>query len=129
VNELFFNKILWTDVAYFTHKSVQRPQQAPLGTEYSSFCLRTCVLSLYGHHRLICKRQGQCRESLSTDRLNILRYCDFLKPVLPWQLEDVHLAMRQWLWLQHDVAPAQYVEEIRQCLNATYPGRQVGLED
>jgi hypothetical protein len=64
--------------------------------------------------------------SLSADRLNTLRYWDFLATVLPWQLEGVPLAMRQRLRLQPYADPARYVEVICQCLKVTCPGRQIG---
>jgi hypothetical protein len=63
---------------------------------------------------------------LLPDRLTAQRYRDFLETVLPGLLEDVPLAVRQSLWFQHDGAPAHCGEDVRQWLNATYPGRRIG---
>jgi hypothetical protein len=57
------------------------------------------------------------------DRLTDQRYRDFLETVLSGLLEGVPLAVWQRLWFQHDGAPGHYGEDIRQWLNATYPGR------
>jgi hypothetical protein len=65
---------------------------------------------------------------LLPDRLTAQRSRDFLETVLPGLLEDVPLAVRQRLWFQHDGAPAHYGEDVRQCLNATYPRRWIGCE-
>jgi hypothetical protein len=63
---------------------------------------------------------------LLPDRLTAQQYSDILETVLPGLLEDVPLAVRQSLWFQHDGAPAHYEEDVRQWLNATYPGRWIG---
>jgi hypothetical protein len=62
---------------------------------------------------------------LLPDSLTVQRYCDFLETVLPGLLENVPLAVRQRLWFQHDGAPAHYEEDVRQWLNATFPGRWI----
>jgi hypothetical protein len=63
---------------------------------------------------------------LLPDRLTTQRYRDFLETVVPGLLEDVPLAVTQRLWFQHDRAPVHYGEDVRQWLNATYPGRWIG---
>jgi hypothetical protein len=62
---------------------------------------------------------------LLPDRLTANLYRDFLENVLPGLLEDVPLAVRQKLWFQHDGTPAHFGEDVRQWLNATYPGRWI----
>jgi hypothetical protein len=42
---------------------------------------------------------------LLPERLTAQRYRDFLETVLPGLLEDVPLAVKHWLWFQHDGAP------------------------
>jgi hypothetical protein len=51
------------------------------------------------------------------------RYCDFLETFLSGILEDLHVAVRQRSWFQHDRAPGHYGEDIRQRMNATYTER------
>jgi hypothetical protein len=63
---------------------------------------------------------------LLSDKLTAQRYRYFLETVLAGLLKDMPLAVRQRLWFQHDGAPAHYGEDIRQWLNATYPGRWIG---
>jgi hypothetical protein len=63
---------------------------------------------------------------LLPDRLTVQRYRDFLETVLPGLFEDVPLVVRQKLWFQHDGAPAHCGKDVRQWLNATYPGRWIG---
>jgi hypothetical protein len=49
----------------------------------------------------------------------------FFKPFYLGSAWVVLLAVEQ-LWFQHDGAPAQYGEDVRQWLIATYPGRWIG---
>jgi hypothetical protein len=53
-------------------------------------------------------------------------YRDFLDPVVPMLLDDVPEAVWQGLSFQQDGAPAHCGEDVRQWLNATYPGRWTG---
>jgi hypothetical protein len=55
--------------------------------------------------------------------LSAQRYRDLLETVLPRLLEDVPVAVRRRLCFQHDGAPEQYTKDVREWLNATYPGR------
>jgi hypothetical protein len=66
---------------------------------------------------------GPC---LLPDRLTAQRYRDFLETVLAGLLEDVPLAVSQRLWFQHNGAQTHYGDDVRQWLNATYPGRWIG---
>lgn len=60
------------------------------------------------------------------NRLNGVRYLDFLQNALPEYLEDIPLATRARMYFQQDGAPAHYVRPVTQYLNETYPGRWIG---
>jgi hypothetical protein len=65
-------------------------------------------------------------ETLSWGTVFYLTYGDFLETVGWGLLEDVPLAVRQWLWwFQHGGAAAYCGEGVRQWLNATYSGRWI----
>jgi hypothetical protein len=120
--------ILWTDEACFTREGV--------------FSIHSSHLWARDNPHAICERGYQARFSvrvwagivgdivvgpcLLSERLTAQRYREFLETVLPGLLEDVPLAVRQRLWFQHDGARAHYGEDVRQWLNATYPGRWIG---
>jgi hypothetical protein len=128
-DELFLHNILWTDEACFTREGVFNVHNSHLWKRDNPHAIR--------------ERGYQVRFSVSVwagivgvtvvgpyllpDRLTAQRYHGFLETVLPGLLEDVPLAVRQRLWFQHDRAPAHYGENARQWLNATYPGRWIGL--
>jgi hypothetical protein len=127
-DELFLHNILWTDEACFIREGV-------FNIHNSDFWARDNPHAIH-------ERGYQVRFSVSVwagtvgdivvgpyllpDRLTAQRYRDFLETVLLGLLEDVPLAVRQRLWFQHDGAPAHYGEDVRQWLNATYPGRWIG---
>jgi hypothetical protein len=52
-------------------------------------------------------------------------YLEFLQNELPEQLEDVPLATRIAMYLQHDGAP-HYTRLVVQHLNDTFPSRWIG---
>jgi hypothetical protein len=58
--------------------------------------------------------------------LNGRAYRIFLDEVLPLLLEDVPLAIRRRMWFQHDGAPAHFLNEVREDLNARFPHRWIG---
>ena len=59
-------------------------------------------------------------------RLNGHRYLRFLQRVLPELLEDVPLAVCERMWIQHDGAPPHFSVDVRNHLNAVFPGRWIG---
>jgi hypothetical protein len=63
---------------------------------------------------------------LLPEKLTAQRYRDLLENILQRFLEDVPLAVRKRMGLQHDGAPAHFGEGVWQSLNATYPGRWTG---
>lgn len=58
--------------------------------------------------------------------LNCQTYLHFLRQELPILLEDIQLRVRQFMWFQHDGAPAHYGMVVRTSLNNTYPERWIG---
>ena len=50
----------------------------------------------------------------------------FLQRVLPELLEDVPLAVRERIWIQHDGAPPHFSVDVRNHLNAVFPDRWIG---
>lgn len=65
--------------------------------------------------------------SLSTNILAIGRYFYFLERILLGLLIEVPLAVRRII--QHNGAPAQYGEDVRQWFNTTYGVRWIGLRE
>jgi hypothetical protein len=63
---------------------------------------------------------------LLPDRLIGQLYRGLHENVLPGLHEDVPVHVRQYLWFQHDGAPAYYREHVQQWLSVTYPGRWIG---
>jgi hypothetical protein len=126
--ELFSHNILWTDEACFTREGVFNAHNSRLWARYNPHAIR--------------ERGYQVRFSVSVwadivrdivmgpyllpGRLTAQRYRDFLETVLPGLLEDVPVAVWPRWWFQHDRAPAHYGEDVRQWLNAKYPGRWIG---
>jgi hypothetical protein len=53
-------------------------------------------------------------------------YVDFLQNELPLLLEEVHLAKRLRMVLQHNGAPAHYRHLVTHYLNLTFPERWIG---
>jgi len=47
----------------------------------------------------------------------------FLKLFYPGLLEDVPVAVGRRLWFEHDGGAVHYTRDVREWLNATYPGR------
>lgn len=60
------------------------------------------------------------------ERLTAARYLEFLRNELPILLEDIPLATRANMFLQHDGAPAHYGREVTQYLNQTFAERWIG---
>ena len=50
----------------------------------------------------------------------------FLREVLPFQLEDVPLVIRNRMWFQHDGAPAHNYVAVRRHLDNIFPQRWIG---
>jgi hypothetical protein len=102
------DELLWTDEACFTREGMFNVHNSHLRARDNPHAIR--------------ERGYQVRFSVSVwagivgdivvglyllpDRLTAQRYRDFLETVLPGLFEDVPLAVRQWLWFQHDGAPA-----------------------
>lgn len=59
-------------------------------------------------------------------RLNAAIYLEFLENTLPELLEDVPLAVRQRMWLQHDGAPPHFTNNICNYLNRQFSDRWIG---
>ena len=59
--------------------------------------------------------------------LNRATYLAFLQNLLPPLLENVPLAIRQTMWLQHDWAPTHFRINVRRHLNI-FPRHWIGLE-
>lgn len=60
-------------------------------------------------------------------RLNADNYLEFLRNVTSFEFfEQVDLQTLRTMWLQHDGAPAHYGTQVREYLNATFPGRWIG---
>ena len=53
-------------------------------------------------------------------------YLEFLQNERPNQLEDVRLATRKAMYVQHDGAPSHYTRHVMQHLNDTFPNRWIG---
>jgi hypothetical protein len=60
------------------------------------------------------------------DRMTGPKHLDFLQNALPEQLEDVPLATRIAMYVQHDAAPSHYIRLVTQHLNGTFPTRWIG---
>ncbi|XP_050296652.1 uncharacterized protein LOC126736370 [Anthonomus grandis grandis] len=58
--------------------------------------------------------------------LNGANYLQFLREELPILLEDVPLEIRQRMMFQHGGCPAHFARNVREFLDATYPGRWIG---
>ena len=63
---------------------------------------------------------------LLSEFLNDHRYLRFFQRVLPELLEDISLAVRERMWLQHDGAPPHFSVDVRNDLNAVFPGHWIG---
>ncbi|GBM06325.1 hypothetical protein AVEN_121371-1 [Araneus ventricosus] len=60
---------------------------------------------------------------LLPERLNGGKYLTFLQQVLPNMLNDVPTHIRRVMWFQQDGAPAQYVRDLRNYFDITFPNR------
>lgn len=125
---LFFNKILWTD---------------------ESACRKDGFFNMHNLHNWQLANPHEAREDRSQYQfkinlwtgifngeiigpvelpqvLNGARYLEFLRETLPPLLADVNEDLRQEMWLQNDGCPAHYAVEVRNHLNAVFPGRWIG---
>ncbi|GBM44367.1 hypothetical protein AVEN_185669-1 [Araneus ventricosus] len=59
-------------------------------------------------------------------RLSGQCYLIFLERVLPELLQDVPIAIRNQMWLQHDGATAHFSIDVRNYLNASFGARWIG---
>jgi hypothetical protein len=59
-------------------------------------------------------------------RLTSVQYKIFLQHELPLLLDDVRLASRGRMWIQHDGAPPHYGREVTTYLNRKFRGRWIG---
>jgi hypothetical protein len=59
-------------------------------------------------------------------RLTSVQYIHFLLHKLPLLLEDVPLASRVRMWIQHDGTPPHYGREVTTYLNRKFRGRWIG---
>jgi hypothetical protein len=128
-DELFLHKILWRDEACFTREGVFNVHNSHLWARDNPHAIRERGYQVRFNVSVWVGIVGDIvvvPYLLLPDRLTAQGYRDFLEIVLPRLLEDVPLAVRQRLWFQHDGDPAQYGEDFRQWLNATYPGRWTG---
>jgi hypothetical protein len=124
--ELFLHNILWTDKACFTRKDLFKVHNSRLWARDNPHTIRERGYQVRFSVSVLAGIVGDIVVGpyLLPDTLT-QRYRDFLETVLPGLLEDVPLAVRQSLWFQHDQAPAHYGKDVRQWLNATYPGRWI----
>ena len=53
-------------------------------------------------------------------------YIIFIRDILLEMLENVLLQVRQWLWFQHDGAPAHFALDVREYLNNVFPNHWIG---
>jgi hypothetical protein len=127
-DELFLRNSLWTDEACFTREGVLNVHNSHLWVRDNPHAIRERGYQVSFSVGVSASIVGDTvvNPYLLPDRLTAQRYRDFLETVLPGLLADVPLAVRQRLWFQHDAAPAHYGEDVRQWLNATYPGRWIG---
>jgi hypothetical protein len=126
-DKFFLHNILWTDEACFTREGVFNVHNSHLWARDNPHAIRERGCQVCFRVSVWAGIVGDIVVGpyLLPGRLTAQRYRDFLKTVLPGLLEDVPLTVRQRLWFQHDGAPAHYREDVRQCLNATYPGRWI----
>lgn len=50
-------------------------------------------------------------------------YLEFLENSLGVLLENIPLAIRQWMWFQHDGAPPHNTAQVRRYLDVSFPDR------
>lgn len=60
------------------------------------------------------------------NQLNGDNYLEFIREELPILLEEVPLEIRQRILFQHDGCPAHFAINVREFLDANYPGRWIG---
>jgi hypothetical protein len=125
-DELFLHKILWTDKACFTREGVFIVHNNHIWAWDNPHAIREHGYKVHFSISVwaVIIRDIVVGPCLLPDRLTA-QYHDFLETVLPGLLEDVLLAVMQRFWFQHDGASAHCGEDVRQWLNATYPGRWI----
>ena len=122
--------ILYTDEANFTHNRINNKRNShswshenPHGTVETNFQCRFSINVWCGmiDDMLI-------GPVILDDCMTGQNYLDFLQNKLPKQLEDVPLATRIAMYLQHDGAPSHYTRYVMQHLNDTYLNRWMGRD-
>lgn len=127
-NRRFIDRILWTDESQFTRDGITNFHNLHTWSDVNP-------------HRTRC-RSFQQRFSANVwagiignqligpfilpQVLNSQLYSDFLENTLPDLLEDIPLATRSAMYLQHDGAPAHTANIVRAKLNEHYPERWIG---
>ena len=122
------SSVLFTDEAIFGHDGIINlhhhlwTTDSPHGIVETSHQQRFCINMWAGiiGDRLL-------GPVLLPQHLNGETYLAFLQNTLPPLLENVPLAIRQTMWLQHDGAPAHFRINVRRHLKNIFPRRCIGL--
>jgi hypothetical protein len=122
------DNILFTDIALFTRDGINNtrnshawPNENPHAMVECNFQQRFSVDVWRGviHKYLI-------GPHFIEGRLTSVQYRNFLQHEFPLLLEDVPLASRVRMWIQHDGAPPHYGREVTTYLNHKFRGRWIG---
>lgn len=127
-NGLFIHNILFTDEACFTRTGLFNPHNFHAWQQENPHLVRKFQ---YQHRFSVNVWAGIIDDFLvgpylMPNRLTGQNYEIFLREVLPLQLEDVPLIIRNRMWFQHDGAPAHNSVAVRRHLDNVFNQHWIG---
>lgn len=128
IDNLFYNKILWTDESKFTNNGVMNKQNNRFWDDTNPHWSRETNFQTVWGINVWCGLIGGILLGpyFYDGTLTGRRYLDFLVNQLPLLLENVPLATRENMYFQQDGAPAHNAIIVKQYLNEIFPNRWIG---